>query len=123
MLFCQMPPPKLDRRESVPPRRLLEPVIVRRSKFKGQVCHEQSTHSSGICFRRRPESPHKQRPLVQRNRVLLVRIKIFAMISSDHDTGPYVSAVGTVIFWLVVFWTPGLVFAGYLLLPRRPNAD
>jgi hypothetical protein len=30
------------------------------------------------------------------------------------------SAIETVIFWLTVFWTPGLAFIGYLLLPKRP---
>jgi hypothetical protein len=29
----------------------------------------------------------------------------------------------TVIFLLAMFWTPGLVFVGYLLLHRRPETD
>jgi hypothetical protein len=26
--------------------------------------------------------------------------------------------IETAVFWLEVFWTPGLVLTGYLLLPR-----
>jgi hypothetical protein len=28
------------------------------------------------------------------------------------------SAIESTIFWLELFWTPGLVITGYLLLPR-----
>jgi len=27
-------------------------------------------------------------------------------------------AIGEVVFWLEIIWTPGLVLTGYLLLPR-----
>ena len=56
---------------------------------------------------------------------LLVRIAFSDMIHFpiDHDAGAYMSTIETVIFWLAVFWTPSLAFAGYLLLPRRPDAD
>jgi hypothetical protein len=37
----------------------------------------------------------------------------------DHDAGASMTTTETVIFWLAVFWAPGLVFVGYLLLPRR----
>ncbi len=29
------------------------------------------------------------------------------------------STIGTVVFWLALFWTPALALAGYLLLPRQ----
>jgi hypothetical protein len=33
------------------------------------------------------------------------------------------STIGTVIFWLAVFWAPGVILMGYLLLPRLPKTD
>jgi hypothetical protein len=33
------------------------------------------------------------------------------------------STIETVIFWLAVFWTPGLAFVGFLLLTKRPELD
>ena len=41
----------------------------------------------------------------------------------DHDAGASMTTIEMVIFWLVVFWTPGLAFMGYLLLPKRPEID
>ena len=32
--------------------------------------------------------------------------------------GTTVSTIESTIFWLELFWTPSLVIAGYLLLPR-----
>jgi hypothetical protein len=33
------------------------------------------------------------------------------------------STVKDAIFWLAMFWTPGLVFVGYLLLSKRIETD
>jgi hypothetical protein len=33
------------------------------------------------------------------------------------------SAFEAVILSLVIIWTPGMAFAAYLLMPRRPEAD
>jgi hypothetical protein len=34
-----------------------------------------------------------------------------------------VTTLGTVIFWLVPIWTPGLGLMAYLLLRRSPEID
>jgi hypothetical protein len=41
----------------------------------------------------------------------------------DRDAGASMSTIETAIFRLAVFWTPGLAFVGYLLLPKPPGSD
>jgi hypothetical protein len=41
----------------------------------------------------------------------------------DHDAGASMSTIETVIFWLMLFWTPGLAFMGFLLLPKPTGSD
>jgi hypothetical protein len=44
--------------------------------------------------------------------------RILADFQNRSCVGMTMDTVETAIFWLEVFWTPGLVLTGYLLLPR-----
>jgi hypothetical protein len=51
------------------------------------------------------------------------RQKIRRLCESTMRRGAHMSTIGTVVFWLAVFWMPSVVLMGYLLLPRLAKND